>query len=62
MSLDPPSRNATRGIVVRLRHPESKPIQRVTINGRSWQDFDAAQGDIRLPGTTSGHTEIVAEY
>jgi hypothetical protein len=62
MSLDPPSRNPTRGIVVRLRHPESKPIRRVTINSRNWQDFDAAQGDIRLPGTTSGHTEIVAAY
>ncbi len=62
MSLDPPSRNAPREIIVRFRHPEAKPIRQVMVNGEGWQDFDAAQGDIRLPGTTSGHTEIVAEY
>ncbi|MBZ5542683.1 MAG: hypothetical protein LAO07_03270 [Acidobacteriia bacterium] len=62
MSLDPPSRNAPREIVVRFRHPESKPIRRVTVNGKGWQDFDAIKGDIRLRGTTTGHTEIVAEY
>ena len=33
MWLDPPRRNAQRGIVVRLRHAEPKPIRRVTING-----------------------------
>ena len=62
MSLDPPRRNAPRGIVVRFRHPESKPIRRVTINGQMWQEFDASKGDIRLPGTINGRTEIVAEY
>ena len=62
MSLDPPSRNPAREIVVRFRHPESRPIRRVTVNGKEWQDFETAKGDIRLPGTTSGHTEIVAEY
>ena len=62
MSLDPPSRNAPREIMVRFRHPEAKPIRRVTVNDKTWQDFDAAKGDIRLPRTISGHTEIVAEY
>ncbi len=62
MSLDPPTRNAPREITVRFRHPDAKPIRRVTVNGREWRDFDAAKGDIRLPGNTATPTEIVAEY
>ena len=62
MSLDPPTRNAPREILVRFRHPEGKTIQRVQVNGKTWQDFDAAKGDIRLPDNLTGHTEIVAEY
>ena len=62
MALDPPTRNAPQEIVVRFRHPESKPIRSVTVNGKGWQEFDSAKGDIRLPGSTSGHTVIVAEY
>ncbi|MFB3923365.1 MAG: hypothetical protein ACE145_16705 [Terriglobia bacterium] len=62
MSLDPPSRNAPREIVVRFRHPDAKPIRRVKVNGVEWSDFDAAKGDIKLPGPTREHTEIVAEY
>jgi len=62
MSLDPPGRNAPREIIVRFRHPESKPIRRVTVNGAAWRDYDAAKGDIHLPGSTRTRTEIVAEY
>jgi len=62
MSLDPPTRNAPSAIVVRFRHPDEKPIRSVTVNGQAWTDFDAAKGDIRLPGKQDGHLEIVALY
>jgi len=62
MLLDPPVRNAPRGIVVRFRHPEEKPIRSVTVNRNAWTDFDPVKGDIRLPGTTKDNTEIVAAY
>jgi len=62
MSLDPPARNAPREIVVRFRHPEEKPIHRVTVNGSAWQDFDPVKGDIRLPGNLKTRVEVVAEY
>ncbi|HLW80028.1 MAG TPA: hypothetical protein VKU44_10570, partial [Terriglobia bacterium] len=62
MSLDPPSRNAPRQIVVRFRHPDAKPIRQVTVNGSPWTDFDADRGDIRLPGEMKGQTTIVAAY
>jgi len=60
--VDPPARNAPKAIVVRLRHPENKPIRRVSVNGTSWTDFDGPKGDIRLPGNTGARTQIVAEY
>jgi hypothetical protein len=62
MSLDPPTRNMPSAIVVRFRHPEEKPILRVSVNGKPWQDFDAVKGDIRLAGKQEGHLEIVAAY
>ncbi len=62
MSLDPPARNAPRQIIVRLRHPDEKPIQRVTVNGSAWHDFEPVKGDIRLPGDLKSHATILAEY
>jgi hypothetical protein len=44
-----------------LRHPEKKPIQSVTINGRESQTFDAPSGDVKLP-TTGGKVCVVVGY
>jgi hypothetical protein len=62
MSLDPSTRNTPSRIIVRLRHPEAKLIQRVMVNGSGCQDFDAERGDIELPGHLKERTQIVAEY
>lgn len=62
MALDPPVRNAPHQIIVRFRHPDAKPIRQVTVNGNPWSDFDAARGDIRLPGDLKSHTNIAASY
>jgi hypothetical protein len=62
MTLDPPRRNAPGRIVVRFRHPESKPLRAVTVNGKPWSEFDSTKGDIRLPGSLSGPAEIVGQY
>lgn len=62
MKLELPSRNPPKGIVVRFRHPDAKPIQSVTVNGAEWRDFDANAGDVRLPGSTQGRTDIIAVY
>ncbi len=62
MSLDAPARNVPREIVVRFRHPEEKPIRTVSVNGEPWQKFDAAKGDIHLPGDLKSPAAITAEY
>lgn len=48
-SIEPPARVAPAAIVMRLRVPEAKPIQSVTLNGQPHAEFDAVQGTIRLP-------------
>ena len=50
MTLDPPSRNAPKQIVVRFRHPEAKPLARVTVNGSAWNEVDLSKGDFAFLG------------
>ena len=37
----PPSREQPKAIILHLRHPDRKPIRRVTVNGAPVRDFDA---------------------
>ncbi len=46
--IEPPTRNAPKQIVLRLRHPEGKRIRSVSVNGRRHANFDAARECIRL--------------
>jgi hypothetical protein len=62
MSLDPPTRDAPREIIIRFRHPQAKPIQSVTLNGSAWKDFDPEKGDIRLAGAYPSHIQVTAQY
>jgi hypothetical protein len=48
-------------LLLRFRHPEKKPIQSVTINGRVSQAFDARSGDVELP-TTGGKVCVSVGY
>ena len=56
----PPTTTARR-IVLRLRHPEGKPIRAVTVQGQSHQGFDPQRETItfEVPGPT---ITIRAEY
>jgi hypothetical protein len=60
--LNPPDRNSPKNIYVRLRHPDSKPIQSVTLNGKSYKNFDSEKEWIILPGNVQGVQELVAYY
>jgi hypothetical protein len=46
--IDPPARHPMKALVIRLRHPDEKPIRRVTVNGRQTPDFDPQREIIRL--------------
>ena len=43
-----PSRNPPKSVVVRFRHPKAAPIKSVMVNGQPWSDFDPAKEIVRL--------------
>jgi hypothetical protein len=49
-------------IVLRLRHPEGKPIRSVTVNGESWNNFSVAKEWIEIPNAASKPYAIDAMY
>ena len=59
--IEMPNRTAPGEVLVRFRHPEAKPIRRVTVNGGKWNDFDPAKEVIRLHDVR-GTVRVVAQY
>jgi hypothetical protein len=59
--IDPPTRGTPETIVLRIRHPEGKPIRAVTVNGKPHQDFDPAKEIISLTPSKERIT-LRAEY
>lgn len=51
-----------RELLVRLRHPDRKPIRGVTVNGREWRDFDSAKEWVRIPQPSENTYRITASY
>jgi len=47
--VEPPTRSTPKAVVLRLRHPEGKPMRSVTVNGKPHPDFDAKRETITLP-------------
>jgi len=54
-------RQELKNVILTLRHPQLKRIQKVEVGGQSWKDFDAEGEWIRIP-KKEGATEIVAHY
>ena len=61
-TVTPPTRNRPKTIYVRLRHPESKPMKSVTVNGRVWERLDPKKEWVVLPGDVQGVQVVVARY
>jgi hypothetical protein len=47
---------------LRLRAPQDAKIKSVTLNGKSWTQFDAASETITIPAGTAGTVHLVAKY
>jgi len=56
-----PSRNPPKSVLLRFRHPKALPIKSVEVNGKSWTDFDKDKEFIRLHGLT-GTVALRARY
>jgi hypothetical protein len=55
-------RNGPQSLLVRLRHPEEKPIRSVTVNSRDWQDYDSGKEWVRIENPSEGKYSVVANY
>jgi hypothetical protein len=62
VTLDAPSRQPPAALLVRLRHPQRKPLQSVTVNGRAWSDFDANKEWVRIVAPAAVRYRISARY
>ena len=49
-------------LVVRLRHPDKKPLRTVTVNGKEWKDFDSTKEWVIIPKPAEKAYTIVAGY
>ncbi|HEU0011034.1 MAG TPA: hypothetical protein VFT34_14545, partial [Verrucomicrobiae bacterium] len=49
-------------LLVRLRHPEEKPLQAVTVNGQKWAGFDAIRERVRIGAPQAARYDITAHY
>lgn len=60
-TVEMPSRNPSKSVLLRIRHPSDAPIKSVTVNGKEWKDFDAGKETIELRGLT-GTIAVTATY
>ncbi len=60
--ITPPRRNHPKNIYLRFRHPQSKPIRSVTLNGKKYDQFDVKKEWVVLPGSVTGVQEVIAQY
>jgi hypothetical protein len=60
--IDTPARGRPAAILLRLRHPEEKPMRAVTVNGQPWRDFDAGKEWVRIPSPGERRYTVRASY
>ena len=47
-TIEIPARKPPHAVLLRLRHPQRKPIKSVTVNGKAWSDFDPVREVVHL--------------
>lgn len=55
-------RNAPKELLVRLRHPENKQIRSVTVNGKTWKNYDVKKEQVSIPAPVGEKFIITASY
>jgi hypothetical protein len=60
-TVEMPSRNPPKAVLLRFRHPKASPIKSVTVNGKEWKGFNQDKEVIELKGLT-GKLTVQANY
>jgi hypothetical protein len=47
--------------LLRLRHPQGKPMQSVWVNGKKWTDFDVTKEWVRISPEENRY-QVTAKY
>jgi hypothetical protein len=61
-TIEMPKRSRPRTLLVRLRHPDARPMRGVTINGMESENFDVQKEWVRIENPSAARYEIVARY
>ena len=62
VTVELPLRKQPTELLVRLRHPQVKPIKRVSVNGQIWRDFNTHSEWIRIPSPSARVYTIIARF
>jgi len=57
-----PQRTRPTALLLRLRHPDAKPMRKLTVNGRDWNDYDTRKEWLRIPQPAEAKYSAVVEY
>ena len=60
-TVEMPTRNPPKSVVLRFRHPKSAPIKGVEVNGKDWKPFNPEKETVELKGL-SGTVTVTAKY
>ena len=60
-TVEMPSRNPPKAVLLRFRHPKAAPIKSVTVNGKEWTAFDKDKETIELKGL-AGKVAVKVNY
>ncbi len=55
------ARGTAPRILLRIRHPQGKPMRQVSVNGKPWNDFDAQKEWVRIP-QAGGTYDVMVKY
>jgi len=51
-----------QSLLIRLRHPEGKPMRSVTVDGQNWKEFDGGKEWVRIENPSHNRYSVVAYY
>ena len=60
--IEMPQRNMPGRLIVRFRHPQKKAMRAVSVNGRSWADYDTQKEWVVIPEPHQDRYTITARY
>ncbi|MBI3852858.1 MAG: NPCBM/NEW2 domain-containing protein [Verrucomicrobia bacterium] len=61
-TINPPTRRTPRILVLRLRHPDGKPMRTVTVNGKAHRKFDPKAETVRIVPDKAATIVVRASY